>query len=75
MSRITMTVGVIACGSHLLVLANPYAHSDFDANGLPNHAQASQGQKLQVQTGVQRRPRPHLVKLSVVQCCSGSSLQ
>ena len=53
MSRITMTVSVIAYGARLLVLVNPHARSDFDANGLPDHAQTSQIQKLQVQAGVQ----------------------
>jgi len=75
MSRITTKVSVINRSARLSGMADTYTCSGFNANGLSDHAQASQGKNLQVQTGVQGRPRPRLVKLSVVQCCSGSSLQ
>ena len=75
MSRITMRVSAINSSTRLLVTVDPYQHSDFDANGLSDHAQASQGENLQVQTRVQGRPRPHLVKLSDLQRCPGSPLQ
>ena len=75
MSRITMRVSVINSSIHLLVTANAYRRSDFDANGLSDNAQASQSENLQVQTRVQGRPRPHLVKLPNLQRRSGSPLQ
>ena len=53
-----MTVGVTTHSARLLAFVEAHLLSDFYADGLPDRAQASQGKKLQVQTGVQRRPRP-----------------
>lgn len=49
-----MTVSTINYRGPLLPKANRRTHSHFNANGLPDNAQASQGKNLQVQTGVQR---------------------
>ena len=68
-----MTVSIINQAGRLLVRTNVCTCSYFNANGLSDNAQAGQSKNLQVQTGVQRRPRPHLVKLFDVQRRSGSS--
>ena len=49
-----MRVSTIKHNGRLLVKANFLEYSHFHANGLSDHAQASQGKNLQVQTGVQR---------------------